>query len=62
MTAKGPEFSIARIFDAPRDLVWKAFTERERLMQWWGSKGFTMLDAKLDLRPGDLHYWPPPGW
>jgi uncharacterized protein YndB with AHSA1/START domain len=34
MTAKGPEFSITRVFDAPRDLVWKALTERERLMQW----------------------------
>ena len=54
MTAKGPEFSITRVFDAPRDLVWKAFAERERLMQWWGPKGFTMLDAKLDLRPGGV--------
>ncbi len=54
MTAKGPEFSITRVFDAPRDLVWKAFTERERLMQWWGPKGFTMLDAKLDLRSGGV--------
>jgi uncharacterized protein YndB with AHSA1/START domain len=33
------------VFDAPRDLVWRAFTERERLMHWWGSKGFKMLSS-----------------
>jgi uncharacterized protein YndB with AHSA1/START domain len=39
------EFAITRVFDAPRDLVWRAFTERERLMHWWGSKGFKMLSS-----------------
>ena len=51
------EFSFTRVFDAPRDLVWKAFTESERLMQWWGPKGFTMLVAKLDLRPGGVFHY-----
>jgi len=51
------EFIISRAFDAPRDLVWKAWTERERLMQWFGPKGFTMAAAKMDFRPGgQLHY------
>jgi len=51
------EFVISRVFDAPRDLVWKAWTERDRLMQWFGPKGFTMSQAKLDFRPGGmLHY------
>ncbi|MEY2536546.1 MAG: hypothetical protein QOG67_286 [Verrucomicrobiota bacterium] len=51
------EFVISRTFDAPRELVWKAWTERERLMQWFGPKGFTMPVAKLDFRPGGtLHY------
>jgi uncharacterized protein YndB with AHSA1/START domain len=50
-------FSITRVFDAPRELVFKAWTERERLMQWFGPKGFTMTTAKLDLRPGgNFHY------
>ena len=50
-------FIITRTFEAPRALVWKAWTERERLRQWFGPKGFTMTDAKLDLRPGGtLHY------
>jgi uncharacterized protein YndB with AHSA1/START domain len=30
------EFVLSRTFDAPRDLVWKAFTEPERLAQWFG--------------------------
>jgi len=51
------EFTITRVFNAPRDLVWKAYTEAERLMQWWGPKGVTMRVAKMDLRPGGrFHY------
>ena len=50
-------FAISRTFNAPRELVFKAWTERERLMQWFGPKGFTMPVAKMDLRPGgSLHY------
>jgi len=53
--AKTPrEFSISRVFDAPRDLVWKAVTEADRLMHWWGPKGFAMLVCKVDLRPGGV--------
>jgi uncharacterized protein YndB with AHSA1/START domain len=44
--------TITRVFDAPRDLVWKAVTEGERLMHWWGPKGFTPLMCEVDLRPG----------
>jgi uncharacterized protein YndB with AHSA1/START domain len=51
------EFVVTRIFDAPRDLVWKAHTEIERFSQWWGPKGFTMLAANLDLRPGGLFHY-----
>jgi len=45
-------FVISRTFDAPRDLVWKAWTETDRLMKWFGPKGSTMTYAKNDLRPG----------
>ena len=48
------EFSITRVFDAPRALVWKAFTEPERLEQWWGPRGFTTHVLKLELRPGGV--------
>lgn len=48
------EFVIEREFNAPRDLVWKVFTERDHLMRWWGPKGFKMIVGKLDLKPGGL--------
>ena len=51
------ELVIMRVFDAPRELVWKAWTERERLMQWFGPKGFTMRTATLDLRPGGVFHY-----
>lgn len=38
-TAERP-FVISRTFNVPRELMWKAWTERERLMQWFGPKGF----------------------
>lgn len=53
----GEEFVITREFDAPRDLVWRAHTEVERLKVWWGPKGFTMLTARLDLRPGGMFHY-----
>jgi uncharacterized protein YndB with AHSA1/START domain len=46
---------IERIFDAPRHLVFKAWTEPDRLMRWWGPKGFTMTYCKMDLRPGGAY-------
>jgi uncharacterized protein YndB with AHSA1/START domain len=50
-------FVISRAFNAPRDKVWKAWTERDRLLQWFGPKGFKMTTAKLDLRlGGTFHY------
>jgi len=50
-------FIISRAFAAPRDKVWKAWTERDRLMQWFGPKGFTMPAARLDFRPGGMFHY-----
>jgi uncharacterized protein YndB with AHSA1/START domain len=55
--AIGRPFLITRTFAAPRDLVWRAWTERARLMQWFGPKGFTMPAAKLDFRPGGMFHY-----
>lgn len=50
------EFVITRVFDAPRELVFKAWTEPERIAKWFGPKGVTVKSAKMDLRPGgSLH-------
>ena len=46
------EFVITRVFDAPRHLVFKMWTEARHLEHWFGPKGSTLHDAKLDLRPG----------
>jgi len=46
------ELVITRIINAPRELVFKAFTESERLAQWWGPKGSEIKVSKLELRPG----------
>jgi uncharacterized protein YndB with AHSA1/START domain len=51
------EFVIERTFNAPRERVWKAWTDAEQLKQWWGPKGFLPRYAKVDLRPGGtFHY------
>jgi len=46
------ELVITRVFDAPRRLVFKAWTEPERVVHWWGPRGFTIPSCKLDVRPG----------
>jgi uncharacterized protein YndB with AHSA1/START domain len=43
---------VTRIFDAPRQLVWKAWTDPNYVMQWWGPKGFTAPVCKMDFRAG----------
>jgi uncharacterized protein YndB with AHSA1/START domain len=51
------EFVISRTFDAPRELVFKAWTEKDRLAKWWGPKGLKLGVSKLELRPGGtFHY------
>ncbi len=46
---------IERVFDAPRELVFKAWTDPEHISQWWGPKGFATTVLKLDLRPGGAY-------
>jgi uncharacterized protein YndB with AHSA1/START domain len=49
---KNKDFVMSRVFDAPRDLVWRAYTQPERMKEWWGPKGFKLISAKMDLRDG----------
>ena len=46
---------ISRIFDAPRQLVFKAWTEPEHLVHWWGPKGFTLPICTMDFRLGGAY-------
>ncbi len=46
------ELVITRVFDAPRELVWKAWSDPELYKRWWGPKFFTCPAAKIDFRVG----------
>lgn len=46
------ELVITREFDAPRERVWKAWTDPEMVKRWWGPEGFTAPSVKIDLRVG----------
>lgn len=46
------EIVIERVFDAPRELVWEAWTNPEHVAHWWGPKGFGGAACELDLRVG----------
>jgi len=48
------EVLITRVFDAPRELVWKAWTDPKDLVHWWGPKGFTNTFQEIDVRPGGV--------
>lgn len=56
-TKKGKDLIITRIFDAPRELVWKAWTVPELAMRWWGPEGFTAPVTKIDLRVGGKYLY-----
>jgi uncharacterized protein YndB with AHSA1/START domain len=62
------ELVIRRVLDAPREAVWKAWTDPDRLTLWWGPEGFTSPECRIDLRvggkyllcmrsPGGHDYW-----
>jgi uncharacterized protein YndB with AHSA1/START domain len=48
----GTELVFERTFDAPRDLVWKAFTDPDLVPRWWGKRGTTTTIVEMDVRPG----------
>ncbi len=52
MDKSNNELSITRVFDAPRERVWQAWTDPQMFRKWWGPKGFTAPVAKFDLRVG----------
>ena len=46
------EIIISREFDAPRELVFSAWTDAKHLAHWWGPRGFTITTYEMDFRPG----------
>ena len=51
------DFVISQAFELPREEVWRAWTEAERLKEWFGPRGYTMLTTQLDLRPGGVFHY-----
>ncbi|OAB40247.1 SRPBCC domain-containing protein [Paenibacillus antarcticus] len=53
----GNTLILERVFQAPRELVFKAFSDAEHLKHWWGPKGWTIPVCNMDFRPGGTwHY------
>lgn len=48
------EIVITRVFDAPREQVFDAWTDSEHVSQWWGPNGFTTTTHEMDVRPGGV--------
>jgi len=57
MSTSKHELTIVRTFDAPRHLVWNAWTQPELVMQWWGPGPFTSPVCKIDLRVGGKYLY-----
>jgi len=51
------QIKVSRTFDAPLEVLWKAWTAPEQFMQWYGPKGFTTPTCEIDLREGGRHLW-----
>ena len=49
--------AVSRTFEAPLQLLWKAWTEPKHFMKWYGPKGFTAPTCEIDLREGGRHLW-----
>lgn len=49
-----PELVIMRVFNAPRELVWKAWTDPKYAVRWWGPKDYPATHLEMDVRPGGV--------
>jgi len=50
--SEGGDLVFERVFDAPRERVWTAFTDPEAIPHWWGKHGTTTTVVEMDVRPG----------
>lgn len=58
MPAAGNDaFTLSRLIDAPRALVWDAWTQEKHLKQWFGPPGSRMVACRVDLRPGGIFHY-----
>ena len=55
-TTQANDLVLERTLDAPRDLVWRAYTDPEHLKRWWAPKPYETPEVEIDLRPGGVFY------
>lgn len=48
------EIATSRVFDAPRELVWKVWTDPNHIGNWWGPNGFTNTIETMEVKPGGV--------
>jgi uncharacterized protein YndB with AHSA1/START domain len=48
------EIVLSRVFDAPRKMVWEAWTDPKQVGKWWGPNGFSTTIEEMDVRPGGV--------
>lgn len=53
-SAAGREVEVSRTFSASADTLWEAWTNPERVVLWWGPRGFTTTNHEMDVRPGGV--------
>lgn len=54
MSTADREIAITRTFQAPRELVWQAWTDPKHIVHWWGPTGFTNTIHEMDVKPGGV--------
>ncbi len=59
MDTETPQLAVSRVFDAPRALVFRAFTDPDHLAMWWGPRGNSLPRGEIecDVRPGGFQRW-----
>ena len=59
MITEPPHLTVSRVFDAPRALVFRAFTDPDQLAMWWGPQGHSLVRSEIesDVRPGGFQRW-----
>lgn len=55
--ASSVAFEMNRVFDAPRERVWQAWSEADQIARWWGPKGCTLDLHRFEFRPGGFFHY-----
>lgn len=57
MSANNAAFFITRVFKAPRERVWQAWSEKASLEKWWGPEGCTVEALRFEFKPGGFFHY-----